>query len=42
MCDMYICSEKGIVTEAGNTDDSGYGDRKKGRVLLKDAHISVS
>lgn len=26
---MYICSEEGIVTEAGNRDDDGYGDRTK-------------
>lgn len=42
MWGMLICSEKGVVTEAGNRDDDGYGDRKKGRIFLKDAHISVS
>lgn len=42
MCDMYICREKGIVTEAGKKDNDGYGDRTKEEYSSSRIHISVS
>lgn len=41
MCDMYIYSKKGIVSEAGNRDEDGYGDRTKAEYCSQ-IHTSVS
>lgn len=40
MCDIYIYSEKGIVTEAGNRGDDGYGDATKAEYCSR-IHTSV-